>query len=144
MSNRPILIIAAITLTLLVWAAVIWSINKSLNLGMGVGYELLVAAAIVGLLMLLLPVILIVPVYKCSTLFTLGVIWSITTFAYLMLPLKTYIDAKECQTIQNISMELNEKIGDTNFSLLPFRTIHPKETPAYNPWHGTVPFTSRW
>lgn len=59
---------------------------------MGVGYELLVGAVILGLLMLLFPVILIVPVYKCSSLFTMGMIWSITTFAYVILPLKTYID----------------------------------------------------
>lgn len=44
---------------------------------MGVGYELLVAFVIIGLLMLLFPVILIEPVYKCSSLFTLGVIWRI-------------------------------------------------------------------
>lgn len=65
MSNRSILPVIAIILTLLVWAAIIWGINQSLNLGMGVGYELWVAAVIVGLLMLLFPVILIVPVYKC-------------------------------------------------------------------------------
>lgn len=126
MSNRQILTIAAIILTLLVWAAIIWSINKSLNLGMGVGYELLVAAVIVGLLMLLFPVILIVPVYKCSTLFTLGVIWSITTFAYLMLPLKTYIDFKECQMIQDVSIELTEKIDDPATSWEAFKAIADK------------------
>lgn len=126
MSNTQILTIIAITLTFLVWAAIIWEINESLNLGMGVGYEIFVAAVIVGLLMLLFPVILIVPIYKCSSLFTLGVIWIITTFAYMISPLKTYIDFKECQMIQDVRMELTKKIDDPSTSWEAFKSIAVK------------------
>ena len=110
---KSFLILIAIVLSVLLWIGAIKAILNDMNLGMGAGSELFVFMLIVGLVLLSFTVILIAAIYKCSSWWSLALVWGVTIVAYGAYPIISPINQK----IRNVKwieyLEYNDRIKTT-------------------------------
>ena len=111
--NKTIFTIIGVILTIILWVAHIWATYRTLNLGMGISYEIMWAFFLYGLFLLALPTVLIMVVHKCSSTFTLGMIWFIVLFIYAIYPIKIALDKCDNNHYSMHYYALFEQVKDT-------------------------------
>lgn len=111
--NKTIFTIIAVILTIILWVAHIWATSQTLNFGMGVSDGIMWAFFLYGLFLLALPTVLIMAVHKCSSTFTLGMIWFIVLFIYAIYPIEIVVDKCDNDRYSMHYDALFEQVKDT-------------------------------
>lgn len=117
MNLKEVLSIVAVVLTLGLWAAYIWAVDRTVNVGMGVVSPMyLVVCVLFILAMIAFPIILFWAVSKCSSGLTLSIIWGVTISVYLIMPIDSAFIVYRKQEKIALYKELDNQIADPSSS----------------------------
>lgn len=117
------LVIIAIILTVVVFCALNRSMSISVEIGMNDGIGVLFYIVVLVIATLCFAAILIVSVFKCSSMVSLGVIWGITILLYSIHPISAAIDIKQRQAKAALEEEFYRVVKDKSTSWEEFRLI---------------------
>lgn len=117
------LVIIAIILTVVVFCALNRSMSISVEIGMNDGIGALFYIVVLVIATLCFAAILIVSVFKCSSMVSLGVIWGITILLYSIHPISAAIDIKQRQAKAALEEEFYRVVKDRSTSWEEFQLI---------------------
>lgn len=114
---KIVLCILTVLITLGMWYAYAWAIDKTVNMGMGGGgSDFLIVFILFILVMLAFPAILFLAVAKCKGMLVLSVVWGITIVLYALFPLQAGHEIHQKSRMSKLYIELCKQVDNPTSS----------------------------